>query len=176
MNLVDVVRKLWNNNGLGRPFSYVMPVTIVTAGNLDEEDGDALAPLSVVASNFPTQTQEILLLPSATRTATTVSDNIVNTQYRGILVFLRVTVASGTGGLTLRFSYRDPATGTLFNMNNAPTAVVAVGLTMLAVYPAISGTATTQANNMILPRNFSITVTHGDASSYTYSVWGCWLP
>jgi len=47
MNLVDIVHKLWNNDGRDRPWGYVMPVTIVTAGNLDEEDGDQLNPIPV---------------------------------------------------------------------------------------------------------------------------------
>ena len=34
----------------------------------------------------------------------------------------------------------------------------------------------TQATSFYLPRQFSITVTHGDSSSYTYSVGYCLLP
>lgn len=44
MNLVDIVHKLWNNDGRDRPWGYAMPVYIVSSGNLDEEDGDALTP------------------------------------------------------------------------------------------------------------------------------------
>lgn len=47
MNLVDIVHKLWNNDGRGRPWGYVMPVYLVSSGNLDEEDGDQLNPGSV---------------------------------------------------------------------------------------------------------------------------------
>lgn len=49
MNLVDIVRKLWNNDGRNRPWGYVMPVTIVTAGNLDEEHGESINPIPVVS-------------------------------------------------------------------------------------------------------------------------------
>ena len=69
MNLVDIVHKLWNNDGRDRPWGYVMPVTIIQAGNLDEEDGDPLVPLSVITS-----IQE-KLLSFATGTAASSGDN-----------------------------------------------------------------------------------------------------
>lgn len=51
MNLVDVVRKLWNNDGRDRPWGYVMPVTIVTSGILDdEEEGEPISGITVTAT------------------------------------------------------------------------------------------------------------------------------
>lgn len=70
MNLVDIVHKIWNNDGRDRPWGYVMPVTIVQSGILDDEDeGDEIFPLTVTAS-----IQE-KLLQFATGTAASSGDN-----------------------------------------------------------------------------------------------------
>ena len=93
MNVVDVVRKLWNNNGLGRPWSYVMPVTIVTAGNLDEEDGDSLAPLQVALtgpSGIPIVPESVSTVAGVSSVAGAASDTLIlaaNANRKGASVF-----------------------------------------------------------------------------------------
>lgn len=69
MNLVDIVHKLWNNDGRGRPWGYAMPVYLVSSGNLDEEDGDALTPGSIALAGAG---QTLLF---ATGTAASSGDN-----------------------------------------------------------------------------------------------------
>lgn len=111
------------------------------------------------------------------RTATWTSKTFDAKTEAGILVVLDVTAASGTGGLTLRINAHDQASSQAVPLNAAPTAVTAVGTTSYALYPfgAVAG-GVTQATEFYLPRMFSISVTHGDSSSYTYSVGFCLLP
>ncbi len=115
---------------------------------------------------------ERTLLASAARTATTSSADVTNFNGRGLQVLLNVTAASGTGGLTLTIQGKDPVSGNYYNLNANPTAITATGLTVYEVYPGVgaAGGGVTQRTSASLPRTFRVTVTHGDASSYTYSV------
>lgn len=112
------------------------------------------------------------LLPSASRTSTTVSATQTNYNHGGILLTLNVTAASGTGGLIVRIYTIDPVSGATISLNAAPTAVTANGTTTYLLYPGALNTNTTvtQIGGGALPRTFYVQVTHGDASSYTYSV------
>lgn len=110
------------------------------------------------------------LLASAARTAQTDSADFYNPNWQGAIFLLNVTVASGTGGLTLRIATTDPVSGAVFLLNTAPTAVIATGLTAYAIFPGISGGGLTQATSGGLPDSYRIRVQVGDASSYTYSV------
>lgn len=112
------------------------------------------------------------LIPSAART-TALSDvspdeNIANA--RGLLVWLVVTAASGTGGLTLSVKALPPNSGTGGVVIGALAGPVITNIsTSLLIYPGAAAGATTVVNSTIPPRiAFSVAV--GDASSYTYSV------
>ena len=121
----------------------------------------------------PRNNMDQTALASAARTATTSSADITNYNGRGVMVFLNVTAASGTGGLTLTIQAKDPVSGNYFNLNANPSAVTSTGNgTVYIVYPSTLTAAgnVTQSTQAVLPRTFRITVTHGDASSYTYSV------
>ena len=124
-----------------------------------------------------TKTYTVVQAKGTTRTATWTSPTYLSKTEAGILVVLDVTAASGTGGLTLRINAQDSAGSVSVPLNSAPTGVTATGTTSYSVYPfgAISG-ALTQSTSGYLPREFSITVTHDDSSSYTYSVGYCLLP
>jgi len=112
------------------------------------------------------------LLASATRTSTTTSPNMTNKNAKGILVSLNVTVASGTGGLQVVIRGHDPVTGTVYWLNALPVAVVATGINVYEVCPAVNTAASgvKQRTSGELPRTWSVSVIHGDSSSYTYSV------
>ena len=114
--------------------------------------------------------QEIAVFPAATRSATAVSPDFTNANFRGVMVFLNITAASGTGGLTLRVEAKDPVGGGYFALHAAPAAVVATGLQVYALYPGVSGGAVSQPTQIILPRTWRVRVVHGDATNYTYSV------
>lgn len=111
-------------------------------------------------------------LSSSARTVQTSSSDITNYNGGAIIVYLNVTVASGTGGLTVRIQGKDPVSGNYFNLNAAPTAVTATGQTAYVLGPgnATASGDVVQATQGRIPRTFRITVTVGDASSYTYSI------
>jgi hypothetical protein len=121
-------------------------------------------------------TYEATLLSSAARTVSTASADQVNQSGAGVVLYLNVTVSSGTGGLQVFIQIKDPASGQYFNLNNAPTAITAVGHYAYVVYPSASAPGN-QGSSLVnqytyapLPRTWRVTVLHGDASSYTYSV------
>lgn len=107
-------------------------------------------------------------LASAARTATAISSDITNYNSRGIIVFLNVTVASGTGGLVVQMQLKDPIGGLYKQVHANPTAITATGLQAYTFYPG-NNNAGVQFN-YFLSRTFAIQVQHNDASSYTYSV------
>lgn len=110
------------------------------------------------------------LLASAARTTTASSSNQTNYNARGVMIFLNVTVASGTGGLTVRINGIDPVSGALRGIPTAPTIVTAVGHYNYVMYPGASGGVVSSVSALPLPRSWMVQVSAGDASSYTYSI------
>jgi hypothetical protein len=58
-------------------------------------------------------------------------------------------------------------------LNAAPAAIVATGVFAYDFYPGSNGVAhggVQQSTDTVVPRTFAVLVTHGDATSYTYSV------
>lgn len=111
------------------------------------------------------------LLASAARTTHGVSASQVNHNARGVLLFLRVTAASGTGGLVTRVQVISPVTGDLHNINLAPAAITTAGLFTYLVYPGATETGgLTQVTPSVLPRRWRAAATAADATSYTYSL------
>lgn len=117
------------------------------------------------------------LLPSAARTTAYQSAILKAEREAGVMVFLDVTSASGSGGLALRINAHDQVSGNPVALNSAPTAVTAAGTYSYALYPfgAISGNVT-QATSAYLPELFSVSVAVGNSTSYTYSLGYCLLP
>lgn len=116
-------------------------------------------------------------IPSAART-TAVNDILGGTNFaaRGLLLFLAVSAASGTGGLTMKVNALGPTQSTGGAViATAAAAVIATGTTSLVVYPSAVAGYTTNINS-ILPPRWSVTVSVGDASSYTYQVAAYLLP
>lgn len=115
----------------------------------------------------------ITLLASASRNATTNSPAQLNYNNRGVLLFLNVTVASGTGGLQMQPQAQDPVSGTWVDTAGSTTAVTATGETTYWIYPVTfagtSSSITTKAQAP-LPANWRVVVIAGDSSSYTYSL------
>lgn len=112
------------------------------------------------------------VLASAARTATNQSTEQSNLNGRTLLVYLDVTVASGTGGLQLTLQGKVAATAGWKTLTPAPTAVLTTGTFLYIFGPG--GGANSQASltppNISIPAEWRINVTHGDGSSYTYSV------
>jgi hypothetical protein len=113
--------------------------------------------------------QDVVLAPSATRTATFVSPDQDNPYWRGLALFLNITQASGTGGLTPVIQLKDPASGNYFQLwNNGGSKTTGVGLCTWAFYPG--STDGPLSSNAILGRTWNLQIQHADNSNYTYSV------
>ena len=111
------------------------------------------------------------LLASAARTATAFSPTMTNVNARGVKVSLQITGASGTGGLLLRIAGKD-SNGGQWNETVAPALVTATGVYVYEMYPG-AGAAhadVIQSTSAPLGRLWYVSVTAGDATSYTYSV------
>lgn len=119
--------------------------------------------------------QAVLVLSGVRTTAPAIATQS-NLNHRGVLLFLNVTAASGTGGLTVRLQAIEPVTGTaVVNLLTAAAAVTATGLYTYALYPGLPSPAValggvTMAQNGVLPRVWTAAVSLGDTSSYTYSL------
>jgi hypothetical protein len=117
--------------------------------------------------------QNLTLLPSAARTAQANGTDQSNINARGVYLFLNVTAASGTGGLTVCVDAKDPVSGLYRQIFAAAAAVLAVtGSTpkVYLIYPGASGSGNDGVLAQPLPATWRVRVNVGDASSYTYSV------
>lgn len=114
------------------------------------------------------------LLASAARTTSPSIPIQTNYNARGAIIFLNVTAASGTGGLTPQFFITDPVTNGTYGYSLSPSAITATGEYIFVIYPGASSTNVSslvkQVVSIQLPRQWSVSVGIGDASSYTYSL------
>lgn len=153
-------------------------VGLITAGDGDNQASTTLLAAQTRGMRFngtswdrEYSNVEGTLLASAARTTNQVTAVQTNYNARGVIVVLNVTVASGTGGLTIIV----PGTNLGFAWGalllSATTSIHATGTSTYIVYP---GSATTpniaQISSVPLPRYWYVEVLVGDASSYTYSV------
>lgn len=116
---------------------------------------------------------EGVLLASAARTATTNSAIQTNHNARGAMLFLRISAASGTGGLQVRIIARDVAANRDYQLNANPSAETSVGDFVYELYPGSTAGAALnvkQRTAAALPRTWWVQVAHLDGSSYTYSL------
>jgi hypothetical protein len=137
---------------------------------------DGTATETSTTTPFPTaskrQHEEITLLSSAARTSSTTSATQTNSNYIGAILKLNATVA-GTGNLHLRINE-----GTTAIVKDTAVIVDAVERLILFCYPGLSttnngitgGSSIVQPVNLLLPRDWSVTVVHSDASSWTYEL------
>lgn len=135
-------------------------------------DSSRFAPsLGAFAASNPS---ELVVLASAAQTTTQTQADQDNASARGIVVILNVTVASGTGGLTLEIDGKDPGSGTYYALLTG-TSVTTTGQKVYRVYPGLTASANATASD-VLPKTWRVKITAGDASSYTYSVGAILLP
>ena len=113
-----------------------------------------------------------IVLPSATRTVTTASGIITNPGYWGCKLFLNVTAASGTGGLYPQLILIDPVSGAINTFTVwGTTAKTSAALYVYNLFPATGLQVYNGADAIdFLPSQFQISIHHGDATNYTYSV------
>lgn len=118
------------------------------------------------------------LLASAARTATTSSTNVSAGNCSCLILTLNITAASGTGGLKLRYNGIDPVSGNgsvgffaTVNVTTVGQVSMVVGKGVGSLYNAASaGSGANCTIGVPLSSTFRIDVTHGDSSSYTYSL------
>ena len=90
-------------------------------------------------------------------------------------MYLVPTVASGTGGLTLKIEIQDPISGSWASIGNDTGPRLTASIIGFVVGPGSSASGSL-ANSTFVTKQFPIcgtcrvTVVAGDASSYTYSV------
>jgi hypothetical protein len=113
------------------------------------------------------------LLASQARTIQTGSPIQTNYNAKGVILFLNVTVASGTGGLQPKVLIVDPVSGNAIQYYTDPGAITGTGLYAYVIYPGDNTPAygtTKQHVQTALPRTWQVNVYVSDASSYTYSL------
>lgn len=113
---------------------------------------------------------EEIILASAARTATESSADFTNYNAKGIKVVIDVTADPATASVVFDIEGKDPISGNYYPLLTS-AAIVAVGTTILTVFPGVSETANIKASD-VLPRTYRVTATHADADSITYSVSG----
>lgn len=117
------------------------------------------------AANRDLNTSELLAGVGAT--ATQNSADLTNADGRGVKVFVNVTSA-GTGSITAAVQTKDPASGVYVTLL-VSAAITATGMTVLTVYPGLPATANVSAND-VLPRQWRVLVTAGNANPMNYTV------
>lgn len=110
----------------------------------------------------------IPVLASEVRTATTTSDDLRNSQHKGCHVIIDITAKGTTISITPTIQGKDPLSGKYYTILTG-TAISTVSTTVLRVYPGITVSANASVND-IIPSEFRILMTHGNATSATYSV------
>lgn len=117
------------------------------------------------------------LLASAARTANGVSATMTNWNESALLLSLDVTVASGTGGLDVRLIAPPPVGSGSPALDVPSTTLITTTGNYLFLYGMslanggpVSGSQVYKTSDVMVPRTWSVIVTTGDSSSYTYSL------
>lgn len=112
---------------------------------------------------------EATLLASAERTATTSSTDQINYNGRGCIVVFDFTVETDAGvSIVVTIEGKDALSGKYYTILTS-AAFVAVGTTVLTVFPGAVAVANLVAN-ALLPRVWRVTCTPADTKRATYSV------
>ena len=114
---------------------------------------------------------QFTVFESVARTATVNSEDYFNPSGDGIIVTIDCTAIVSTPSVVFTIQGKDPASAKYYTIL-ASAASVGTGTTVLRVYPGLTAAANTIATDM-LPRDFRIIATHGNANSITYTVGAC---
>lgn len=112
--------------------------------------------------------QAQIILPSAARTATVVSPVLSAEQVLSSIFIVNITATSATPSVILSIEGKDPLSGSFYNIIDS-AAITITGTATIQVGHNIIAAANLAANEM-LPAEFRVTATHGDADSITYSL------
>lgn len=152
-----------------------MPVLFPTFNFLAAELGDGvLRTLQKILTTLQKAPTSGTALASAARTVSTLSSDLDSDGCSGLVVYLNVTVASGTGGLTTRLIAKDPISGATSVSAAVSAAATTTGLRVYHFAPGVGTLAGMGigwgAASVQVSKTFQLQVLHGDASSYTYSL------
>jgi hypothetical protein len=120
--------------------------------------------------------QNVTLLASAVRAASTQSADQTNHNSRGVQLVLNVTANPGAAEtLTIKLQGKDSISNTYYEICTSGVVVTATNaIRILHAYPGITAgdyTATTNVGkNVVLPRTWRAEVTHSASGNWTYSL------
>tara|TARA_R110000868_G_scaffold125265_1_gene330996 strand:- start:6353 stop:6706 length:354 start_codon:yes stop_codon:yes gene_type:complete len=100
------------------------------------------------------------VLPSAARTATVVSGAFSAEEVVFSTFSINVSAVTATPSVVFSIEGKDPLSGVFYNIIDS-AAITATGISSVLVGASI---------NEMLPQEYRVTATHGDADSITYSV------
>lgn len=101
-------------------------------------------------------TNDIVLLPSAARTADANSADMKATFYKGVRLFVDIDSVTGTGTVAVKVSMKDPISGAYVDMPGATTGTKTAGTYELVVYPGIAETSNVSISD-VLPKTWRVT-------------------
>lgn len=114
------------------------------------------------------QNRQLDVLASGARTATVDSPDFENWENRGLQLVIDVTAITATPSVVPHIQGKDALSGKYYDVL-VGDAIVAMGTTVLKVYPGIAAVANVSASD-IVPQSWRVRMVHGDADSITYSV------
>lgn len=114
------------------------------------------------------ENKNVEVLALVARIATNSSNDQVNKDFSGVHVIIDVTDISATPSVVPTIEAKDPVSGKYYVLLTG-AAITATGTVVLKVFPGAIVVADLAAND-ILPLNWKVKMTHGDADSITYSV------
>ena len=108
-----------------------------------------------------------IALASEARTATANKD-LKNSGHKGCHVIIDMTAVTATGSVTPTIQGKDAVSGKYYTLL-VGSAITGVSTVVIRVYPDLAPSANLIADD-IVPSDFRILMTHGNAVAMTYSV------
>jgi len=165
---------MYGNGGAAGDTS--IPVSLLGAdGVANTVDGMRTVPMPMLFNGTTwdryRNNEEVTLLASAARTATTDSANQTNYNAKGLAVFFQITAVPTVETVTLTVFGISPVTGSAYTMLQG-AAEAAVTQRLYIVYPGVGVAAggVSVVAGYPLPRTWRIRITHSASGSFTYSV------
>lgn len=105
---------------------------------------------------------------SSARTATPTAISVEDDSVLGIQVVINVTAVGVTPSVVPTIDGYDPLSDTWYNLLTG-AAITATGATVLRVHPDLLAVTNLTAQDF-LPKKYRLVMTHGNATTITYSV------
>lgn len=114
-----------------------------------------------------TEKKSSVIYASAARTATPTAITVGLNGHKGCVVIIDTT-AAGTSPSTTPKIEGVAASGAVYPLVTG-AAITGTGVVALKVYPGITATTNVSVSD-VTPKQVKVTLTHGNATSHTYSV------